>query len=103
MAGTLRLRRQQTEWLTSWLAAMLTTGMPREGFMNSVTSQDAEDLIQETFLQLFDTIGQCEERSKFETWLDRRAVNEANRFLCKGRRRWICALVSEPLSHSEQE
>ena len=40
-------------------------------------TQDAEDILQETFIKAFNNIQQFEGRSKISTWLYRIAVNEA--------------------------
>ena len=39
--------------------------------------QDAEDVLQETFIKAFNNINQFERRSKISTWLYRIAVNES--------------------------
>lgn len=48
--------------------------------------QDAVDLSQQVFLQVFRKIEQFDGRSKFKTWLYRLAVNEALQFLRKKKR-----------------
>ncbi len=45
--------------------------------------QDAEDILQETFIKAFDNIDRFEGRSKVSTWLYRIAVNEALMLLRK--------------------
>jgi RNA polymerase sigma-70 factor, ECF subfamily len=39
--------------------------------------EDAEDVLQDTFLKAYEHIGEFQEQSKFYTWLVRIAVNEA--------------------------
>ena len=39
--------------------------------------EDAEDVLQETFLKAYEHVGEFQEQSKFYTWLVRIAVNEA--------------------------
>ena len=63
-----------------------------------VGREEALDLVQQVFLQLFRTIGQFAERAKFDTWLYRLATNEVLQYLRK-RRRWnFKALSNEPVS-----
>ncbi len=65
--------------------------------------QDAADLTQQAFLQIFCKIDQFAARSKFETWMYRLAVNEALQHLRK-RQRWkFQTLVSEPLGRNGPE
>ena len=63
--------------------------------------EDAEDVLQETFLKAFANLGQFQGHSKFYTWLVRIAVNES---LMKLRRRKSDKLVSldEPVE-TEQD
>ena len=49
--------------------------------------QDAPDVTQQVFLQVFRKISTFEERSAFQTWLWRVAVNEARQHLRKRRSR----------------
>lgn len=41
------------------------------------SEQDAEDVLQETFIKVFKNIGRFEERSSLSTWIYRIAINEA--------------------------
>ena len=52
---------------------------------------DADDLLQQVFLQVFRTLSQFSGRSRFETWLYRVSVNESLQHLRKQqrRRRWV--------------
>jgi RNA polymerase sigma-70 factor (ECF subfamily) len=49
--------------------------------------QDAEEVLQDTFLQAFRNLGRFEERSRFSTWIYRIATNEALMRLRKARRK----------------
>ncbi len=60
--------------------------------------QDAADVSQQVFLQLFRKINQFAGQSKFETWLYRLATNEALQHLRKGKRWEFQALSHEPIS-----
>ena len=50
-------------------------------------SQDAEEVLQDTFLQVFRNLDRFEERSRFSTWIYRIATNEALMRLRKARRK----------------
>lgn len=51
---------------------------------------DADDLLQQVFLQVFRTLSQFSGQSRFETWLYRVTVNESLQHLRKQkRRRWV--------------
>ena len=50
-------------------------------------SQDAEEVLQDTFLQVFRNLDRFEERSRFSTWVYRIATNEALMKLRKASRR----------------
>jgi DNA-directed RNA polymerase specialized sigma24 family protein len=52
--------------------------------------EDAEEIAQETFLQVYRSLGRFEERSRFSTWLTRIAMNTA---LMKVRKRRGCETV----------
>lgn len=65
--------------------------------------QDAEDLTQQVFLQLFRQIGQFAGHSKFETWLYRLATNEALQHLRRGKRWKFQPLMHEPMSQGKHE
>ena len=53
-------------------------------------AQDAEEVLQDTFLQVFRNLDRFEERSKFSTWVYRIATNEALMRLRRvGRRREV--------------
>jgi RNA polymerase sigma-70 factor (ECF subfamily) len=65
--------------------------------------QDAADVTQQVFLQVFRKIDQFAGHSKFETWLYRLAVNEALQHLRKGQRWKFQTLSREPVSHHKSE
>jgi len=60
--------------------------------------QDAADVTQQVFLQLFRKIDNYAGHSKFHTWLYRLATNEALQHLRKGRRWKFQPLTREPKS-----
>lgn len=49
--------------------------------------QDAEEVLQDTFLQVYRNLGRFEERSRFSTWVYRIATNEALMRLRKASRK----------------
>ena len=61
--------------------------------------QDAADVTQQVFLQVFHKIAQFSGHSKFETWLYRLATNEALQHLRRGQRWKFQALSHDPMSH----
>jgi RNA polymerase sigma-70 factor (ECF subfamily) len=63
--------------------------------------EDAEDVLQDTFLKAYEHLGQFQEQSKFYTWIVRIAVNES---LMKLRKRRPGKVVSldEPLDTGEE-
>lgn len=65
-----------------------------------VGSQDAEDVTQQVFLRLFQSIGTFAGQSRFSTWLYRLAVNEALQFLRRQRSRPKLPLLSEPVDNA---
>jgi RNA polymerase sigma-70 factor (ECF subfamily) len=65
--------------------------------------QDAADVTQNVFLQLFRKIGQFVGSAKFETWLYRLAVNESLQHLRK-RSRWkFHSILHEPMSRERNK
>ncbi len=68
-----------------------------------VGRQDAQDVTQQVFLQVFHKVDQFVGRSKFETWLYRLAMNEALQHLRKERRRNHQPLTHEPMSEHKRE
>lgn len=66
--------------------------------------QDAADVTQQVFLQVFRKVDQFAGRSKFETWLYRLAVNESLQHLRKEKRWKFETLSREPMSrHTPEE
>ncbi|HIQ20996.1 MAG TPA: sigma-70 family RNA polymerase sigma factor [Planctomycetes bacterium] len=61
-----------------------------------VGQQDAADVTQEVFLQVFRTIAQYSGSARFETWLYRLAVNQSYQHLRRARRRRFEPLVADP-------
>jgi RNA polymerase sigma-70 factor (ECF subfamily) len=61
--------------------------------------QDAADVTQQVFLQLFRKIDHYAGRSRFNTWLYRLATNEALQHLRKGQRWKFQPLTREPISN----
>jgi RNA polymerase sigma-70 factor (ECF subfamily) len=64
--------------------------------------QDANDLTQQVFLRVYQTIQQFTGRSGFETWLYRVAANECLQFLRYAKRRSHCTLEYELASRSAE-
>lgn len=63
-----------------------------------VGREEAQDLVQQIFLQLFKKIGQFAGRSQFDTWLYRLVTNEALQYLRKGKRWTFDTLAWDPAS-----
>ncbi len=61
---------------------------------------DAPDLAQQVFLQVFRKIGQFSERGRFDRWLYRVAVNEAYQHLRRNRGKQHLPLAYEPVDQS---
>jgi RNA polymerase sigma-70 factor (ECF subfamily) len=62
-----------------------------------VGQQDAPDLVQQVFLQMFRKIGQYTGRAQFGTWLYRLAINECLQFRRRTRNSTYCTLPHEPI------
>lgn len=60
-----------------------------------VGRDDAEDLLQQVFLQVFRTLNQFQGQSRFETWLYRVSVNESLQHLRRQRSRRSVSLESD--------
>jgi len=71
-----------------------------------VGQNDAADLVQQVFLQAFQTIGQFVGRSRFDTWLYRVAVNECLQHIRREKPKSHQPLKHEPadreMAHTEQ-
>ena len=63
--------------------------------------QDAEDILQETFIKAFRHISGFDGRSKISTWLYRIATNEALMLL--RRRKYNFLSIDEPIETTEEE
>ena len=68
-----------------------------------VGPQEAADLTQQIFLQLFQKIDQFAGRSRFRTWLYRLAVNECLQHLRRQKRTVPGSLVEDPADSSVSE
>lgn len=62
--------------------------------------QDASDLTQQVFLQVFRKIGQYTGRAQFGTWIYRVAINEALQYLRRTKRTRLRILEQEPMDRS---
>ena len=62
--------------------------------------EDAEDIVQDSFLKAYQNLGQFREESKFYTWLVRIVVNDA---LMKLRRRRLMKMVSIDAAPEHEE
>ncbi len=62
-------------------------------------SQDAEDVLQETFIKAFRSLKNFDGRSRLSTWLYRIATNEALMLLRRGQK--ITVSIDEPLSEED--
>lgn len=65
-----------------------------------VGPQDAPDVTQQVFLQVFRKIGQFSGRSQFGTWIYRVAVNEALQHIRRSKRYRLRMLEQEPMDRS---
>lgn len=65
-----------------------------------VGADEAPDLVQEVFFQVFRKIGQYSGRGRFDRWLYRLSVNEAFQHLRRRRSRQHRSLVYEPADES---
>ena len=63
--------------------------------------QDAEDILQETFIKAFRHISGFDGRSKLSTWLYRIATNEALMLLRRRKHNFLS--IDEPIESSEEE
>jgi RNA polymerase sigma-70 factor (ECF subfamily) len=68
--------------------------------LRMVGREDAQDLSQQVFLRILQTIHQFKGQSRFETWLYRVAVNEALQHLRRRSRKRTAPLEYEPADHS---
>lgn len=63
--------------------------------------QDAEDILQETFIKVFKHINTFDERSSLSTWIYRIATNEALMFLRKKHPEFVS--IDQPAENEESE
>ncbi|MEZ6080200.1 MAG: RNA polymerase sigma factor [Pirellulaceae bacterium] len=63
-----------------------------------VGQQDADDLTQQVYLQMFRKLGQFNGQSKLETWLFRIATNEALQYLRKQKRQTTASYAVDPIT-----
>jgi len=68
--------------------------------VHMVGQQDAPDLVQQIFLQMFHKVGQYTGRAQFGTWLYRLAINECLQFRRRTRNSTCCALPHETIDES---
>jgi RNA polymerase sigma-70 factor, ECF subfamily len=66
-------------------------------------SQDAEDILQETFIKVYNHIGNFDGRSKISTWLYRIATNEALMLLRKRNPEMVSIDHPDDSTEEEQE
>lgn len=67
-----------------------------------VGHQDAPDLLQQVFLQVYSKIGQFSGRARFETWLYRIAINECLQFRRRSARVHYHMPADEPIDPSAE-
>lgn len=65
-----------------------------------VGPQDASDVTQQAFLQVFRKIGQFAGRAQLETWIYRVAINEALQHIRRSKRARLRTLEQEPMDRS---
>lgn len=65
-----------------------------------VGRENADDVTQQVFLQVFRNIGQFQGGSRIETWIHRIAVNESLQYLRRQNRRPVQSLQHDPESNS---
>jgi RNA polymerase sigma-70 factor (ECF subfamily) len=63
--------------------------------------QDAEDILQETFIKAYQHLSSFDGRSSLSTWLYRIATNEALMFLRK--RKLVTFSIDEPLDNADED
>ena len=68
------------------LVEVYSTPIYRMALRMLPSEQDAEDVLQETFIKVMNCIQSFEERSNLSTWIYRIAINEALMMLRKGKR-----------------
>lgn len=68
--------------------------------VSMVGLQDAADLTQQVFLQVFRRIGLFSGRAQIGTWIYRVAINEALQYLRRSKRTRLLTLEQEPMDRS---
>jgi len=71
------------------------------GFVNGYA--DAEDLAQEVFIELFESLSNFRNESKLSTWIYRIAVNKSLNFIRKKKRETILTSITSMFGASEKE
>lgn len=61
-----------------------------------VSHEDANDVLQNTFIKAWDNLGDFQNKSKFTTWLYRIAINEALDFLRKQKAHTMLSTNDDP-------
>lgn len=72
-----------------------------KGFVNSYS--DAEDLAQEVFIELFESLPEFRHESKLSTWIYRIAVNKSLNFIRKKKRESIFSSLGSIFESSEKQ
>lgn len=83
------------------LVEMNSDNIYRLGYKMLGNPQDAEDILQETFIKAFQHLSSFDGRARLSTWLYRIATNEA--LMMIRRRKGIEVSIDEPLWSLEQE
>lgn len=88
----------------AWLYRQYSKAMFNICIRMTGNQNDAEDLLQESFMMAFRNLKQLKEPAQFGGWLKRIVINECIRF-CKKNTRWTTwdEQWNEPLSNEEPE
>ena len=71
------------------------------GFVNSYA--DAEDLAQDVFIELFESLPNFRNESKFSTWIYRIAVNKSLNYIRRKKRETVFSGITSMFGSSEKE
>lgn len=71
------------------------------GFVNSYA--DAEDLAQDVFIELFESLSEFRNESKLSTWIYRIAVNKSLNYIRKKKRETIFSSITSIFENSEHQ
>src|SRR5687767_15913739 len=74
-AAAVALARDGDSEAFHWLVDRHSRAVYRLAYRMTGSPQDAEDVVQETFLRAYKQLGRFESRANFGTWLHRIAVN----------------------------